>query len=243
MRADYVPRVLVPVVLSDAEEAPALSPLLMELLSSLRVVLLGVYPVPEQTAVSQAEGEFGEDAERRLTEVAAYFDDAGTDVLATRLVYTHDEAQTVERVSSEEDCDAVLIPRRSGRVDRVLVPLRGDVNLKMILYFVAAMVRASGTEVKLVHVASSEEEAEGKELMLKGARESLDSMGVDASRVGVEVLVAKDVVAKLAEISGENDVLVMGESEPSVSTLVLGEIPERVERAARSPVLVVKGPD
>jgi len=240
VRPEYVPKVLVPVEVSAGDE-PQLSPLLASFLSPLKIVLLGYYRVPEQTALSQAETDFGDEANERMRALTDSFDVAGAEVTEAKLVFTHDEAQTLERVANEEECDAVLIPNESDGMDRVLVPLRGSTNVKMILYFVNALLGESASEVTLVNVASSEDAVEEKRLMLKGAEETLDEMGIDPSRIDSEVHVAKDVVAKLIEVSEDYDIMVIGESEPTISTLVLGEVPERVERRADCPILVVKG--
>ncbi|PSO55661.1 MAG: hypothetical protein BRC31_00410, partial [Actinobacteria bacterium QS_5_72_10] len=44
------------------------------------------------------------------------------------LVFTEDRQDTIDRVADQHGCDAVLLPGEAGTVERILVPLRGDVN-------------------------------------------------------------------------------------------------------------------
>lgn len=244
MRPEYVPSVLVPVEVKRGEDEleMELSPLLVEFLSPLHVVLLGYFVVPEQTPLDQARDQFGEELAGELDALVNRFGFAGTEDLTTRFVFTNDAAQTMERVANEEECDALLIPAESRGTNRILVPLRSDTNLKMILYFVKSLIADSDVEsVTLLTVAETEGAADGKDLMLEGARERLEGMGVQQGLVEIRVEVSKDPVARISEVSKDYDVMVMGESEPSVSTLVFGEVPERVGRRADIPVLVVRG--
>lgn len=244
MRPEYVPTVLVPVEVTRGEEELELkfSPLLVDFLSPLQVVLLGYFVVPEQTPLDQARDQFGEELAGEFEALVSGFEFAGTESLTTRFVFTNDAAQTLERVANEEECDAVFIPAASGQTDRVLVPLRGDTNLKMILYFVKSLVKGGDVEsVTLLTVAEGEESSEDREMMLNGARKHLVDLGVSEDLVEIRVEVSKDPVAKITEVSEGYDFIVMGESEPSVSNLVFGEVPDRVGRRAEVPILVVKG--
>ncbi|OYR95925.1 universal stress protein UspA, partial [Halorubrum sp. E3] len=110
--------ILVPLELPDPEP---LSPLLIEDLSSLDVVVLGHYDLPEQTPASSAREQFGEAAQATLDEVAASFADAGASV-RTRLVFGKDRAAAIRQVAVEEDCAAEPDPAPTEGVERILVP-------------------------------------------------------------------------------------------------------------------------
>ena len=71
------PTVLVPVNAADPEEPP---PALVELLHPHRVVVLGYYPVPDQTSPEQLQAEYGDEAVTAIEEVANHFTARGGDV-------------------------------------------------------------------------------------------------------------------------------------------------------------------
>lgn len=113
-------------VLVDLElPAPApLSPRLIDALSSLQVVLLGWFPVPEQTSPEHAQDLFADEAQDTLDAVAQQFEEMGNTDVMTRLVFTGDKLDTLTRASPEEACDGVFIPgamdaeARSGAAPR-----------------------------------------------------------------------------------------------------------------------------
>ena len=126
------------------------------LISSLHVVLLGWYEVPEQTLPEQAREQFEGEAGEALEQIAQQFRDAGADV-TTRLVFTGNAFETINRISMEESCDAVYVARPATELKRVLVPLRGTPNLASITRFVRDMVQEYTTDVTLMHVLSEGE--------------------------------------------------------------------------------------
>lgn len=233
-------KVCVPLLLEPGEK-PSVSKALVEVLARLEPVLLGYFIVPDQTALDQAREKYEEEGRENLLDICEAFEEEGCGELTTRLVFTHDEAQTIERVANEEECDTVLVPAPAEKIERVLVPLRGKPNVDRILNFVKELVREDTVEIKLLNVAGSRENESAMRLMLEGAKEELSKLGVDPSLVRTEVAFAQDVSGEIAGVSRDYDVLVMGETEPSVKSLVFGEMPERVERKAQAPVIVVKG--
>jgi nucleotide-binding universal stress UspA family protein len=232
------PSVLVPVDVST-DERP--DPQLLELLEPARVVLGGWYPVPDQTLPEQLREAHEEEAIERIEAIAAAFSDADAAV-ETVVVFTRDRSTTVDRLADEYECGVVLVPRTVRRVERVLVPLRTDVNLSAILSVVGALLRDSEATVTLLHAAEAEEAAEtGERLLRSGADELLDA-GVDAGRIDTVSLESGALIDDIVDVAANHDVLVIGESEPSLIEHVLGDVPDQLISRTDRPVLIVRKP-
>jgi nucleotide-binding universal stress UspA family protein len=220
--------VLVPVDVS-ADETPHGEAL--GLLRSAEVVLLGYYPVPDQAAPAQVKHQHESEAERRLSEVAEEVDAAAGN-LTEVLVFTHDRQETVDRIADEYGCDAVLTVGEAGAVERILVPLRGRENLDRILGLAADLLRDNDASVTLFH-------------SLDDAAERLTDAGIAAERISRRVSEGKDTPAEVAEMGEGFDVLVLGETEPSLRERILGAVPTQIIDETEGSVFVVRkeGPD
>jgi nucleotide-binding universal stress UspA family protein len=223
-----------------------LSPALVDLLSSLRIVLLGWYAVPEQTSPEQARDQFEGQAERALDSVARSFEEAGAEV-RQRLVFTGDQLDTISRISTEERCDAVLIPAKMDRLERVLVPLRGLHNARRIAPIVADLVREStsvpdgATEVTLLHVLEDEEsDVASREEVLQPAADLMTEEGIDPSRLRLETGTTEDPASTIVDLAAGYDAVVLGETKPSVQEILFGSVPERIVESVQVPVIMVR---
>ena len=224
-------------------ELPEPAPLpsaLIRVLSSLRVVLLGWFSVPEQTSPAQARDQFGAEAEETLDAAARRFENAGAEV-TTRLVFTGDELDTISRVSVEESCDAVLIPGPVEQLRRVLVPLRGIQNVREIAPFVADLCQDGTARVTLLHVLEGDETtAASREDVLEPAAEMMRSAGIKAGLLELNSVAADSPADAIVEWAGEHDLAVLGETEPSVREVLFGTMPEQIVEAVNVPIIVVR---
>ncbi|WP_263840746.1 universal stress protein [Salinibacter sp.] len=229
-------------------ELPEPAPLpsaLVRVLSSLRVVLLGWFSVPEQTSPAQARGQFGAEAEDMLDAAARRFEEAGAEV-TTRLVFTGDELDTISRVSVEESCDAVLIPGPVEQLRRVLVPLRGIQNVREIAPFVADLCQDGTARVTLLHVLEGDEldgdeaTAASREDVLEPAAERMRSAGIEAGLLELNSVAADSPADAIVEWAGGHDLAVLGETEPSVREVLFGTMPEQIVEAVNVPIIVVR---
>lgn len=228
--------VLVPVEVLEGETAPDA---VVELLATLPVVVLGYHVLPEQTAPGQARMQFGEQAQSKLDILAADFREAGG-AAETRLVFTHDEEQTIDRVADETGSEAILIPYPAGDVERLLVPIRGEVDIARVSAFVAALRSGRDIAVTLFHVTEREEKATAGESMVADAATQLRDRGVPDDAISTEVTVSGTPIRAIASAAADHDAVVMGESEPSLRTFLFGEVPEQVAAQSLGPVVVVR---
>ena len=230
--------VLVPVEVLEGEHVPDS---VVALLSTLPVVVLGYHVIPEQTAPGQARMQFEAQAQAKLDDLATAFREAGG-AAESRLVFTHDEEQTLERVADETGCQAILIPNPSPAVTRLLVPVRGEVNVPRLAAFVATMRGGRPIDVTLMHVGTSEEERTAGETLVDEAAAALRERGVPATAIGREFVVSETPVRAIATAAADHDAVVMGESEPSLRTFLFGDPSEQVADQSVGPVIVVRRP-
>ncbi|SNR51628.1 universal stress protein [Halorubrum vacuolatum] len=230
--------VLVPV---DLSAEATLSPGLVSLLEQVDVVLLGYYPTPAQTAPSQLRETKGEEAQRRLSAVAGQFGSSNGS-LVTRIVFTHDRQDPIDRIAAQKSCDAVLIPGdgTDEPFARMLVPLRDRRNAERILAVAADLLSDADTSVTLFHVPEAADGVESGEALLATARDQLIDRGIGPSRIDTNVAAPGNPAAGIREKAEGFDLIVAGESEPVSRTNILGGIYRALQPTLTIPQIVVR---
>jgi len=230
------PNVLVPIRVLDGESIPEG---IAELVKNAHVILLGYHVVPEQTATGQMRMQFETEANNRLDELEELLESEGATV-ETRLVFTRDGQKTIDRMIYEHDCLAVLDPDAVGTVESVLVPIRGTVGLDRIARVVAGLFADTDADVTLYHVAESDETNEDAQTLLDGLRTRITEGGIDRARITHMIRHGDEAVDAITDEAGSFDVVVMGESDPSIATFVFGMPAETVADRFLGPVFVVQ---
>lgn len=231
------PTILVPVDASDPGEP---SQALIDLLSPHQLVVLGYYPVKDQTVTSQAQSQFEQEATEATEAVASRFAEYGAKAEPI-VVFTHDRSKTIDNVAAESEVDAVLTAGNVGEfLDRILVPLRGDDNLDRILGFVGVLLRESDATATMLNVAEGEEAASVGELLVRGACDRLEGEGIEPARLDWREEYDSSPADAISEIATDYDVLVVGESEPSFTERVLGGVTDELIDKSSDPLLVVR---
>jgi nucleotide-binding universal stress UspA family protein len=230
------PTVLVPVRVLEGEAIPEGVP---ELLAHGHVILLGYHVIPEQTAPGQAKLQWEDQARERLEDLEQLFLDVGATV-DPRLVFTHDAQQTFHRQIREHGAMAVLVPDAVLELEQVLVPVRGTVGSDRLAQVVAGLFGEAGLGVTLLHVADEEESDQDAETLLDAVASALVDLGVAES--AIETRVERDVepLDAIVEASQDADVVVMGESDPTLATYFFGMPATQVNEQFLGPVLVVQ---
>jgi nucleotide-binding universal stress UspA family protein len=224
--------ILVPVDVSG-RASPTLG--VLDALRPYEVVLLGYFPVPDQAEPAHLKEEFEADASARLRDLAD-----GRENLEEVLVFTHDREATIDRVAEQYDCDAVLTAGEAERIDAILVPLRGDVNLDRIVSVVANLLTACDASATLFHSVAENGDVDHADALLGAALESLVEQGVDRDRLHRRLAEGADPHAEIAALGGEHDLVVLGESEPSLRERIIGSFLTRVLDETEIPALVVR---
>jgi nucleotide-binding universal stress UspA family protein len=228
-------RVLVPFELPAADPV---SPALVDTLAATEVVLLGHYGLPEQTPPSAGRDQFEADATAELADLAGPFESAGVPV-TTRLVFGKAREKTIDRVAIEEGCDVILTPGRAETVERVAVPLRGEVNVDRIISFVGELLSATDASVTLFHTSETSDRSPSDEI-LANATDRLVGVGVAPDRIDRQLSEDDDIGRSIVELGVDFDVLVLGETEPSLRDRILGTVPAQVTADTEDPAFVVR---
>lgn len=224
--------ILVSVDVSE-RESPTLA--VLDFLQPYEVILLGYFPVPDQAEPAHLKHEFESKATARLNQVVD-----GRDNIQEVLVFTHDREATIDRVADQYDCDAVLTAGKTEGIDRILVPLRSDVNVERILSVVANLLHASTASATLFHAIADEGDSSQADTLLQGAIDDLADQGIARNRIDHRLSEEGDPHGAIASLGGEHDLVVFGETEPSLRERIIGSFLSRVIDETDSPALIVR---
>jgi hypothetical protein len=228
--------VLVPV---DVSTTALPAQVLFDLLRPINVVVLGYYPVPKQTAPAHLKRDHEEAAAARLRRVVDQFRSADHEVEGV-LVFTKDRRDTIDRVADRHDCDAVFVPGEADAVERILVPLRGAVNLDRIVSLVAGLTRATDADVTLFHSVTDEDDPDRGESVLRSAVDRLVERGVDRDRVDRRLSTAGAPREEIVAMAADYDLLVLGETDPSLRDRIFGGLLTPIVADVDRPAVVVR---
>jgi nucleotide-binding universal stress UspA family protein len=228
-------RVLVPFELPDHDPIPSV---LIETLATMEVVLLGHYGLPEQTPPTAARDQFEADAQAELADLARPFEDAGVSV-TTKLVFGKTREKVIDRVAVEEGCDVIMTPGVADAIERLFVPLRGEENFDRILSFVTELLETADATVTLFHAGEESDRLPGEQI-LADATEYLVDAGIDPDRIEQQLSADKDVGQSIVELGAAFDLLVLGETEPSLSDRIFGTVPAQVTAGTDDPAFVIR---
>ncbi|WP_338728836.1 universal stress protein [Haladaptatus sp. DJG-WS-42] len=224
--------ILVPVDISESELPPLQ---ILDLLKPIEVVLLGYFPVPDQAEPALIKDEYEAEAVTRLNAIAD-----GRRDLTDVLVFTHDREATIDRIAHQHGCDAVLAGGDTAVINRILVPLRGDVNLTRIISVVANLVRASDATVTLFHSVTEDTNRSHGEFLLRGAVERLTEYGIDESRIEWRLGEGGSPQDEIIALCSEYDIVILGETEPSLRERIIGDVLSRIIDSIEIPALIVR---
>lgn len=228
--------ILVPVDVSVMEPPDQV---VLELLRPVNIVVLGYYPVPKQTAPAHLKEDHEAEAAERLENIVGKFARADHEVEDV-LVFTKDRRDTLDRIADQYDCDAVFVPGETDTIERILVPLRGDVNLERIISIVGDLVRVSDAAVTLFHsVAEGTDPSQG-EFILRGAADRLSEEGVDRDRIDWKLSERGSPRRDIIDLVADYDLVVLGEAEPSLRDRILGAVLTPILDEIEKPAIIVR---
>ena len=227
-------KLLIPINLEAVEE---LSSSLVSVTESLELLVLGYWPVPEQSSPEQVRDQHRQEADRRLDEVAGHFD-VDADNLTRRLIFSANIAQSVDDIAAEEGCDAILTPRPIAQLERILVVLREDISYERMRAFVSDLIDDSSADLTVVFCADAEQHDE-KDLVLKGF---VDELEIDPSSCTIEQhsVDPQKLTTYLLDQSDDYDLMVIARTSPRLLKKLVVPTDKKVARRATSPVIVVR---
>lgn len=229
--------VLVPVRVLAGE---SVSPGTAATLVGSRVVVLGYHEFPEQTPVEQARDQFEPQIRNKLDDVEEILAEAGVRDVETRVAFTHDAEQTIDRVAEETASDALVLPNPTPAVESVLFVVDDVVDVARMAMVAGALLADRGVTVTVYAAADDEEERAARADVAADARERLVDAGFPADRVSVRTETAETPLRATATAGTEHDLVVMGERAPTLRSMVFGPDTEAVAELSVGPVLVVR---
>lgn len=224
--------ILVPVDVSEPDP-PTLG--VLDLLRPFEVVLLGYFPVPDQAEPALIKAEYESEATARLDDIAD-----GRRSVTEVLVFTHDREATIDRVADQYGCDAVLTAGDTGDIDRVLVPLRGDANLERIVSVVAGLLQGTDATVTFFHSLGDDVEPSQAEFLLRGTIERLTEYGIEEDWADWRLSEGGDAHDDIIDIGSTYDIVVLGETEPSLRERIIGDVLSGIIDEIEVPTLIVR---
>jgi len=136
---------------------------------------------------------------------------------------------------------AVAHPIGKGEIRQILVPVRFGPNASQLVRFarrIAAICKPS-CSVTLLHVAPTKTEAEQDARALFGPL--LEE--TEGGKVACRLIYGRSVAASILREAKDFDLLVLGATaQPLFKRLLLGNVPKRVLRQARTTTIVLKSP-
>lgn len=229
------------VVQLAVKERETISETLAEFLSPLSVVVIGAVEIPDQTSPEQARSQFEADARQTVETVSELFSETGSDV-ETRLSFTHDTRHTVEQVATDIDRVAVLFPAPVTSIERLLVAVRGSINVPNIAATVAALLEHTDVTATIYHAAPHDADTEAPAQALTAVASALEEAGIERHRVTTTLERADEPLDALAAAANDHDLLVIGEDEPTLTDRLFGETSDRIVERTTVPVVVVRRP-
>jgi nucleotide-binding universal stress UspA family protein len=149
--------------------------------------------------------------------------------------------EVTDKVVRQTPCDLITVKLTDDRSpQRILIPTAGGPHAMLAAEYVGLLRDATGCEVTCCYVikprASEYERAVAREWIGK----TIHLTGLEG-KVGVKLIVGRKVATALVKAASDYDLIVLGASKEGIfSSVLFGEIPEKVARYSRTPVMIVK---
>ena len=234
-------RVLIPV---DVSEPLSLGGTLIEALPLANAVIVGYWPIPDQTAPDQARDQFENEARQRLQAVEDRFEDRGTDV-QTELAFTSDRRQLINTAANEYNCQSVLTPGTelppSGTTHGIVL-VKPDADLDRIVTTLGSLFAESDVELFLFHAVEGQNEHlyDATEYMLRGMVDHLDELVIDGDRITWEQSTDRDRLDVILSQVSDYDFVILSESKPTLRERIVGSIQGTLAEKTGKPLLTIR---
>ncbi|UPW00378.1 universal stress protein [Halorussus gelatinilyticus] len=227
--------VLIPVEFPDPDPLPST---FVEGLTGCKVVLLGVYETQDELTPDERQRREIE-ANQVLYTLAADFVRKG-ETAEVELVMGENVEGAPTTVAEERDVDALLVPNPMTTFGHVLVAIRDEKFTEPITDFLCALNQEVLLHTNLLHVAESEDDVEAGERLLSDVKQRLVAEGYSQRGIDKEVVVDSDPSFAISQAAGDNDLIVMGETQEPGVERVFGPTYESIADRTELPIIVVR---
>ncbi|WP_324756269.1 universal stress protein [Haloarcula montana] len=217
------------------------SPSMLSSLTPNGVVVVGFWPVPDQSAPGQLRDQFEDEARANLDAVIEPLEGAEFAV-TSELVFTRDRDQLIDRVANKYDSTAVLMPGivRSNPPDSVLVLLKTDSDVDHIVRTVGTLFGDSGVDILLFHAIEGGDDPDATESMLHSVADRLIDRGIDSDRIHRQQSDRGSRVDTIVSEVSDHDLVVLSESEPTVRERLFGPVQSSITDRTDRPSLTIR---
>ena len=150
--------------------------------------------------------------------------------------------EVTDRVVKHAPCDLITVKLVGAEpIERILMPTAGGPHASLAAEYVGYLREAYGTEVTMCYVVPENASESQRETATRWIEKTIEgsTLGPDVRKLLIE---SNHVAGGLVRAGNDFDMIVLGASREGLfSSVLIGEIPERVARHSRKPVMMVKG--
>jgi nucleotide-binding universal stress UspA family protein len=149
--------------------------------------------------------------------------------------------EVTDKVVRQAPCDLITVKLMGDRpVERILIPTAGGPHASLASEYVGILQEQLGAEVSCCYVVPPGAAEHDRAAARQWIEKTIQYTPL-VERAEMLVLEGRRVTPTLVKAAVEYDMLVIGASKEGVfSSVLFGEIPEKVARYSRTPVMIVK---
>ncbi len=149
--------------------------------------------------------------------------------------------EVTDQVLKYAPCDIVTLKLAGPKhVGRIVMPTAGGPHATLAAELVGHIAAANDVPVTVVNVVSPDADTERRAAAERWMEQTVAGTPLE-SHVEKRVIESKSIPAGLVRAAGDDALIVLGASREGVfSSVLVGDIPEKVARHARGPVAIVK---
>ncbi|UCG51188.1 MAG: amino acid permease [Candidatus Latescibacterota bacterium] len=149
--------------------------------------------------------------------------------------------EVTDKVVRHAPCDLITVKLRGDLpLDRILIPTAGGPHASLAAQYVSMYQKAYEANVSCCYVVREDASTRDREIAMEWIEKTIHLTGL-AGSVERRLVEGRKIASALAKAAEGYDMIVLGASKEGVfSSVLFGEIPEKVARYSRTPVMIVK---
>ena len=149
--------------------------------------------------------------------------------------------EVTDQVVRHAPCDLITVKLTDvAPFETILMPTAGGPHAQLAAEYVGYMQKQLGAEVTVVNVVPPGTTGREREVALEWIEKTVTRTELEGS-VKMQIVEAEHVASGLVKAGSDHDLIVLGASREGIfSSVLLGEIAEKVARYSRRPVMIVK---
>jgi amino acid transporter/nucleotide-binding universal stress UspA family protein len=149
--------------------------------------------------------------------------------------------EVTDKTVRQVPCDLITVKLNAApSIKRILIPTAGGPHATLAAEFVARYREAYGYEVSCCYVVPPDANEYQREMAREWIRKTTRITALEG-KAQVQLIEGKRIAEALVRAGKEYDLIVLGASKEGIfSSVLFGEIPEKVARYSQTPVMIVK---